>query len=96
MLAKAAKNQIGSILISESNKACQSIPLVAFQRSAIESKIRIVGHARFRIDFHPEGVLGVDWGIELIGVRIMPWAPKVLNLREITLLWMVLANYCKG
>jgi hypothetical protein len=40
----------------------------------------MVGHARFRTDFHPEGVLGVDWGIELIGVRIMPYAPKVLNL----------------
>jgi hypothetical protein len=86
MLARAAKNQIGSILISESNRACQSIPLVAFQRSAIESKIRMVGHARFRTDFHPEGVLGVDCGIELIGVRIMLWAPKVLNLRGITLL----------
>ena len=41
----------------------------------------MVGHARFRIDFHLEGVLGVDWGIELIGVRIMPCVPKVLNLR---------------
>ena len=81
MLAKAAKNQIGSILISELNRVCQSIPLVAFHRSAIDSKIRMVGHARFRIDFHLEGVLGVDWGIELIGVRIMPCAPKVLNLR---------------
>ena len=40
----------------------------------------MVGHARFRIDFHLEGVLGVDWGIELIGIRIMPYAPKVLNL----------------
>ena len=80
MLAKAAKNQIGSILISEANRACQSIPLVAFQRSAIDSKIRMVGHARFSIDFHLEGVLGVDWGIELIGVRIMPCAPKLLNL----------------
>jgi hypothetical protein len=40
----------------------------------------MVGHARFRTDFHPEGVLGVAWGIELIGVRIMPYAPKVLNL----------------
>ena len=43
----------------------------------------MVGHARFRIDFHPEGVFGVDWGIELIGVRIMLWAPKVLNLGEL-------------
>ena len=80
MLAKAAKNQTGSILISESSRVCQSIPLVAFHRSAIDSKIRIEGHARFRIDFHPEGALGVDWGIELIGVRIMPCVPKDLNL----------------
>ena len=43
----------------------------------------MVGHARLRIDFHPDGVLGVDWGIELIGVRIMLWAPKVLNLGEL-------------
>ena len=83
MQAKAAKNQSGSILISESSKVCQSIPLVAFQRSATESKMRMVGHARFRIDFHPDGILGVDWGCELIGVRIMPWAPKVLNLAEL-------------
>ena len=76
----AAINHAGSILISESNRACQSIPLVAFHKSAIDSKIRMVGHARFRIDFHLEGGLGVDWGIELIGIRIMPCAPKVLNL----------------
>ena len=83
-IAKAAAiNQIGSILISESSRVCQSMPLVAFHSRAIDNKMRMVGHARFRIDFHPEGVLGVDWGIELIGVRIMPWAPKVLNLGQL-------------
>ena len=42
-----------------------------------------MGHARFRIDFHPEGAFGVDCADELIGVRIMLWAPKVLNLGEL-------------
>ena len=70
-------------MISESSSVCQSIPLVAFQSRAIDNKMRIVGHARFRIDFHPEVVFGVDWGNELIGVRIMLWAPKVLNLGEL-------------
>ena len=83
MAIAAAISHIGCILISESNRVCQSIPLVAFQSRAIDSKIRMVGHARLRIDFHPDGVLGVDWGKELIGVRIMLWAPKVLNLGEL-------------
>ena len=83
MLAKAAKNQMGSILISESSRVCQSIPLVAFQSSAMDNRMRMVGHARFRTDFHPEGLFWVAWGIELIGVRIMPWTAKVLNLGEL-------------
>jgi len=33
-----------------------------------------------RIAFHPDVALGVTWGCELIGIRIMPMAPKVLNL----------------
>jgi hypothetical protein len=34
------------------------------------------------MDFHPEGVFGVDWGCECIGIRIMPKRSKVLNLGE--------------
>ena len=45
--------------------------------------MRMVGHARFKIDFHPDGVFALDWGRELIGVRIMLWTPKVLNLGEL-------------
>ncbi len=36
-----------------------------------------------RMDFHPDWVFGVGWTCELISVRIMPWAPKVLNLGEL-------------
>jgi len=46
----------------------------------MESNTRMLGHARFRMDFHPADAVGVAWGCELIGVRIMPSAPKVLNL----------------
>ena len=67
-------------MISAWRRVYQSIPLVAFQRRAIDSKMRMLGHARFRIDFHPEGFFGVALADELIGVRIMVWAPKVLNL----------------
>jgi hypothetical protein len=49
----------------------------------MDSKMRMVGQARFSIDFHPDWAFGVDWGSELIGVRIMLWAPKVLNLGEL-------------
>ena len=80
MQPRAAKNHRGLIFISDSNKACQSIPLVAFQSKAIDSKIRIVGQAPLRIVFHPWMAFGVIWGCELIGVRIMPCEPKVLNL----------------
>jgi len=33
-----------------------------------------------RIAFHPDVAFGVVWGCELIGIRIMPTASKVLNL----------------
>ncbi len=36
-----------------------------------------------RMDFHPDWVFGVGWAGELISVRIMPRAPKVLNLGEL-------------
>ena len=35
------------------------------------------------MDFHPDWVLEVGWACELISVRIMPRAPKVLNLGEL-------------
>jgi hypothetical protein len=45
----------------------------------------MVGHARFRIDFHPAESFGfgVDVTCEHIGVRIMLWAPKVLNFDDL-------------
>ena len=49
----------------------------------MESRTRMVGQARLRMDFHPDWVLGVGWACDLISVRIMPWAPKVLNLGEL-------------
>ena len=49
----------------------------------MESTMRIVGHARLSMDFHPEEDLGVDGGCELIGIRIMPCESKVLNLEEL-------------
>jgi hypothetical protein len=66
--------------MSDSKIACQSIPLVAFHKRPIDSKIRIVGQARLRADFHPEGGFGVDSECKLIGIRIMPSGYKPLNL----------------
>jgi hypothetical protein len=61
------------------------MPLVAFQSKAIDRTMRIVGHARFRMDFHPAVFFGfgVDVTCERIGVRIMLWAPKVLNFSDL-------------
>jgi len=59
------------------------MPLVAFQRRAIDSRTRIVGQARLRMDFHLDWGLVLGWACELISVRIMLWAPKVLNLGEL-------------
>ena len=56
----------------------------------------MVGHARLRIDFHPDGVLGVDVACELIGVRIMPWAPKVLNFDDLVSQALVLPAATKA
>jgi len=79
----AATNHMGSSLICESINACQSIPLVAFHNNPIDKRTRMVGQARLRMDFHPDWILVLGWACELISIRIMLWAPKVLNLGEL-------------
>ena len=57
----------------EDSRACQSIPLLAFQSRAIDSRMRMLGQLRFRADFHRDVLpWGVGIGDEVIGVRIMP------------------------
>ena len=80
----AAINHMGSIFICESISACQSIPLVAFQSKAMDSKTRMVGQARLRMAFTRDGLFVVGGTFKFISVRIMPWAPMVLNLGGIT------------